>query len=257
MAGGLEGRAALVTGAASGIGRAIAERFAAEGAEVAVVDVDGEGAERVAASLSRGYAIRCDVGEPAACRAAVAEVERRSGRIDVLVNNAGVQHVAALADFPDEQWDRLLAVILSGAFHMIKAAFPSMTARKFGRILNVTSMYGVVGAAYKVAYTASKHGLHGLTKTVALEGAEHGVTCYALAPAFVRTPLVERQVAAQAAAHGISEEEVVERVMVQRPLVKRLLEPEEVADAALFLVGPQTTFLTGGELRLDGGWSAW
>lgn len=253
----LAGRVALVTGAASGIGRAVAERFASEGAEVAVVDLDGARAAEVAGALPAAYPVACDVGDPQSCRAAVAEVERRSGRIDVLVNNAGLQHIAPIDEFPDEQWDRLLAVMLSGAFHMIKASFPGMRARGYGRILNVTSMYGVMGASFKVGYTAAKHGLHGLTKTVAMEGAPHGITCFALAPAFVRTLLVEEQVAAQALAHGISEAEVVERIMVQRPLVKRLLEPAEVAEAALFLVGPQTTFLTGGELRFDGGWSAW
>lgn len=251
-----EARVALVTGSASGIGRAIAEELAAEGAEVVLADLNLPGAEEAAAAAGSGYALEVDVADPAGCREVVAEVERRSGRLDVLVNNAGVQHVAPTHEFPDEQWDRLIGVILSGAFHLIKAALPGMYERRFGRILNVTSMLGLYGAPFKPAYTAAKHGLHGLTKVVALEGAEYNVTCNALCPSYVRTPLVERQIADQARSHGIPESEVVERIMLAEPAIKRLLEPAEVARAALFLLSEEAAFMTGAELRFDGGYSA-
>lgn len=251
-----EDRVGLVTGAASGIGRAIALALAAEGAEVYFADVDAAGATAAAAACARGRALRLDVADAEACRAAVAEVEQRSGRLDLLVNNAGLQHVAPTHEFPDERWDRLIAVILSGPFHLIKAALPGMYERRFGRILNITSMLGLYGAPYKPAYAAAKHGLHGLTKVVALEGAPHNVTCNALCPAYVRTPLVERQIADQARSHGIPESEVIERVMLAEPAIKRLLEPEEVARAALFVLSEDAAFMTGAELRFDGGYSA-
>lgn len=248
-------RVALVTGAASGIGRAIGEALAHEGATVAFVDIDTAGAEQAAAGAG-GYAVRADVSDPAACRAAVAEVERRSGRLDVLVNNAGLQHVAPTHEFPDERWDLILAVILSGPFHLIKAALPGMYERRFGRILNVTSMLGLYGTPFKPAYTAAKHGLQGLTKVVGLEGAAHNVTCNALCPSWVRTPLVEGQIADQARAYGIPEEEVVERIMLAEPAIKRMLDPTEVGRVALFLLSEEAAFMTGAELRLDGGYGA-
>lgn len=250
-----EGRVALVTGAGSGIGRAIATALAHEGAEVAFVDIDPVRAAE-AAKAAGGYPVRLDVADRSACRAAVAEIEKRSRRVDLLVNNAGLQRVAPTAEFPDEAWDRLLAVILTGAFTLTKAVLPGMVERHFGRILNVTSMLGLYGAPFKPAYTAAKHGLHGLTKVVALEGAEHNVTCNALCPAYVRTPLVEAQITEQAKAHGISEEEVVEKVMLLEPAIKRLLEPTEVAAVALFLLSEEAAFMTGAELRFDGGYSA-
>jgi 3-hydroxybutyrate dehydrogenase len=252
-----DGRAALVTGAASGIGREIACALATAGAEVAFADVDSAGAEAAAATCGgSAYGLGVDVGNPSECRHAVAEVERRSGRLDLLVNNAGVQHVAPTHEFPDDQWDRLIAIMLSGAFHLIKASLPGMYERRFGRILNITSMLGLYGAPFKPAYTAAKHGIHGLMKVVALEGAVHNVTCNALSPAYVRTPLVERQIADQARAHKIPEAEVVERIMLAEPAIKRLLEPGEVARVSLFLLSEDAAFMTGSELRLDGGYSA-
>jgi 3-hydroxybutyrate dehydrogenase len=249
-------RVALVTGGASGIGRAITERLAASGARVTIADLDTDGAAAVAADLEGVSVVPCDVARPSDCRAAVAAVQEREGRLDILISNAGVQHVAPITEFPDEQWDRIVAVILSAAFHLAKAALPGMYARSYGRIVNISSMLGVYAAPYKPAYVAAKHGLNGLTKEIALEAASRGVTCNSLCPAYVRTPLVERQIAAQAQTHGISEEEVVEQVMISEPAIKRLLEPDEVAAMAMYMVSDEASFLTGSVMRLDGGWSA-
>jgi 3-hydroxybutyrate dehydrogenase len=251
-----EGRVALVTGGASGIGRAITERLAATGVRVTIADLDADGAATLAADLDGVDVLRCDVGDPADCRAAVAAVQERHGRLDILINNAGVQHVAPITEFPEEQWDRILAVILSAAFHLSKAALPGMYSRNYGRILNVSSMLGLYGAPYKPAYVAAKHGLNGLSKEIALEAAGRGVTCNALCPAYVRTPLVERQIAAQAQAHGISEDQVIEQVMINEPAIKRLLEPDEVAAMAMYVISDEASFMTGSMVRLDGGWSA-
>jgi 3-hydroxybutyrate dehydrogenase len=251
-----EERVALVTGGASGIGRAITQRLTAAGVRVTVADLDSDGAGALAAELDTVSVVRCDVASPADCRTAVADVLEREGRLDILVSNAGLQHVAPITEFPEEQWDRILAVILSAAFHLAKAALPGMYERSYGRILNVSSMLGIYAAPYKPAYVAAKHGLNGLTKEIALEAAPHGVTCNALCPAYVRTPLVEKQIAAQAQTHGISEEQVVEQVMINEPAIKRLLEPDEVAAMAMYLVSDDASFVTGSMVRLDGGWSA-
>lgn len=249
-------RVAVVTGGASGIGRAIVARLAAAGARVTVVDVAAESGAALVEELP-GLEFAClDLARPADCRAAVSGVLEREGRLDVLVHSAGVQHVAPIAEFPEEAWDRILAINLSAAFHLAKAAMPGMLARGYGRILNISSMLGVFGAPYKPAYVAAKHGLNGLSKEIALEGAGHDVTCNALCPAYVRTPLVEKQIAAQAAAHGISEAEVVEKVMINEPAIKRLLEPDEVAGMAIYLLSAEASFMTGSIVNFDGGWSA-
>jgi 3-hydroxybutyrate dehydrogenase len=223
---------------------------------VTVVDIDDEGGAAVAAENAGSEFACLDVAKPEDCRAAVTGVLEREGRLDALVHSAGVQHVAPIAEFPDEAWDRILAVNLSAAFHLSKAAMSGMLAAGYGRILNISSMLGVYAAPYKPAYVAAKHGLNGLTKEIALEGADRGVTCNALCPAYVRTPLVERQIAAQASAHGISEQEVVEKVMINEPAIKRLLEPEEVAALAMYLLSDEASFMTGSIVRFDGGWSA-
>jgi 3-hydroxybutyrate dehydrogenase len=251
-----EARSALVTGAASGIGRAVAARLAADGLRVGVCDLDGDGAAAVAATLEGAFPVPADLGDSAQCRDAVDAVIRETGRVDVLVNNAGLQKVAPLPAFPDESWNRLLAVMLSAAFHTSKRALPHMYERGFGRIVNVTSMLGQVGEPFKAAYVSAKHGLHGLTKVIALEGAERGVTCNAVCPAYVRTPWLERTADELAASHGLSRDEVVEQIMLREPAIKRLAEAEEVAGLVAFLCSDEAAFMTGAEYRIDGAFGA-
>ncbi len=252
----LEGRVALVTGGASGIGRAIARELASRGARVAVVDLDGDAASAVAAELPGGLAVRCDVSDPAACEAAVARVGDELGPVDILVNDAGLQHVSPIATFPIERWRYLIDVMLVAPFVLTRAVLPGMTARGWGRIINMGSIHSLVASPNKSAYTAAKHGILGLTRATALEVGAHGVTVNAICPAFVRTPLVERQMADLAATEGVALEDVVERVMLAPAAVRRLIEPEEVARYAAFLCSDDAASITGSAQVIDGGWTA-
>jgi 3-hydroxybutyrate dehydrogenase len=245
----LTGRRVLVTGGASGIGAACAEKFAAAGAFVTVADLDAAGAARVAAAIG-GHAIRVDLADPGFDAAALAADQ------DVIVNNAGIQHVSPLEEFPEEKFRLILALMLEAPFRLVRAALPHMYAQGWGRIVSISSVHGLRASAYKSAYVAAKHGLEGLSKTIALEGGEHGVTSNTICPAYVRTPLVEKQIAAQAEVHGIPADEVVEKIMLTEPAVKRLIEPAEVADLAVFLCGPGMSFANGSSFVLDGGWTA-
>lgn len=246
--GDLSGRRALVTGGGSGIGAACARRLAAAGADVTVADVDAARADAVAAEVG-GRAWHVDLGDTGALEGLRLEV-------DVLVNNAGLQHVAAVEAFPPERFRLVQRVMLEAPFLLARAALPHMYASGFGRIVNVSSVHGLRASPYKSAYVAAKHGLEGLSKVLALEGAGHGVTSNTVCPAYVRTPLVEGQIADQAAQHGIPEEQVVERVMLTEPAIKRLVEPEEVAEAVAWLCGPAAAFVTGASFVIDGGWTA-
>jgi 3-hydroxybutyrate dehydrogenase len=244
----LEGRTALVTGGASGIGQACARRLADAGAEVTVLDLDREGAERVAGEIG-GTALGADLADPAG-------LDGLDLVADVLVNNAGFQHVAPVEEFPPERFAAMLAVMVEAPFRLARALLPGMYQRGWGRVVNISSVHGLRASPYKSAYVAAKHGLEGLSKVIALEGGPRGVTSNCICPAYVRTPLVEGQITDQARIHGISEAEVVERVMLTEPAIKRLLEPDEVAEAVLYLCSPAASFVNGTSLVLDGGWTA-
>jgi 3-hydroxybutyrate dehydrogenase len=244
----LAGRRALVTGGASGIGRAIAVAFAAAGAQVIVLDRDADPAKAVADAIG-GVAVVADLSD----LDAIADLDLD---VDVVVNNAGVQHVAPLESFPPERFSFILRVMLEAPFRIIAGALPHMYERGWGRIVNVSSVHGLRASPYKSAYVSAKHGLEGLSKVVALEGAPHGVTSNCINPAYVRTALIEAQIADQARTHGISESEVLDKIMLAPAAVKRLIEPEEVASLALFLCAKNSDSVTGSSFCLDGGWTA-
>ncbi|MEU1228808.1 3-hydroxybutyrate dehydrogenase [Streptomyces sp. NPDC005828] len=249
----LTGRTALVTGAAGGIGRACALRLAAAGARVRAVDRAAEGLETLAEAargLPGGLDARLlDLTDLDAAEAAAAGT-------DILVNNAGIQLVRPIEEFPPDVFHTVLTVMLEAPFRLIRGALPHMYGQGWGRIVNLSSVHGLRASAFKSAYVAAKHGLEGLSKTAALEGAPHGVTSNCVNPGYVRTPLVEKQIADQAAAHGIPEERVLAEVLLKDSALKRLIEPEEVAEAVLYLCSPQASFITGTSLTLDGGWTA-
>ncbi|WP_434383589.1 3-hydroxybutyrate dehydrogenase [Melittangium boletus] len=249
-------KCALVTGAASGIGQAVAEGLGAQGVRVLVSDLDEKGARAVAERIPGAIAQRADVSSREDCRALVARAEQEWGRLDILVNNAGLQHVSPVEDFPEDKWEQLIRIMLVGPFLLTKYALPHMYARKWGRILNISSLHGVVASPYKSAYVSAKHGLMGLTKTVALEAADKGVTVNALCPSYVRTPLVEKQIADQARVHNMTEADVVERIMLAPAAIKRLLEPSEVAAYATFLCSDAAGGITGAAQMMDCGWTA-
>jgi 3-hydroxybutyrate dehydrogenase len=247
---------ALITGGAGGIGRAIAAALAADGATVVVADRDRAGADAVAGRLPGGWAHAVDLAETDDCRRLVDAVLGRHGRLDILVNAAGFQHIAPVVDFPLERWDEMLRTMVSAPFVLIQGSLPAMIAQGWGRIVNIGSIHSIVASTNKVAYVTAKHGLLGLTRAVALEVGAHGVTCNAVCPSYVRTPLVETQIAAQARARGIPENEVVERVMLADSAVPRLIEADEVAAYVRFLCSDAAAGITGSAQFIDGGWTA-
>jgi 3-hydroxybutyrate dehydrogenase len=258
----LKGRTALVTGSTSGIGLGVAKALAAAGANVML---NGLGAaadvEKTRVELADTFKVRAgydaaDMTKPDAIRALVARTEREFGAVDILVNNAGIQHVGPIESFPEAKWDAILAINLSAAFHAIKAAVPGMKARGFGRIVNVASAHGLVASPFKAAYVAAKHGIVGLTKVVALETAEAGITANAICPGYVWTPLVEKQIEDQAKSHALPRERVVREVLLAKQPNRRFATVEEIGALAVFLSGPGGQPITGTAIPVDGGWTA-
>ena len=244
----LKDKSALVTGAAGGIGRACAERLARAGAAVTVLDLNGDAARQVAEEIG-GEPLQADLSDHDALDSL--EIDA-----DIIVNNAGLQHVAAIEEFPPEKFSTILRVMLEAPFRIVRKALPGMYVKGWGRVINVSSVHGLRASPYKAAYVSAKHGLEGLSKVIAREGGPKGVTSNCICPAYVRTPLVESQISDQAKTHGISEDEVIEQIMLTEPAIKRLIEPEEVAEFAAFLCSPEASFINGASLTMDGGWTA-
>jgi 3-hydroxybutyrate dehydrogenase len=244
----LQGRSALITGGASGIGAAIARRLAGAGATVQIADLDLAGAQAVAAE-TRGKAWQLDLSDPASLNGLDLEV-------DILINNAGIQRVSPIEDLEPEIFHRMLMIMVEAPFRLIRAALPYMYAQGYGRIVNVSSVHGLRASAYKSPYVTAKHALEGLSKVTALEGGPHGVTSNCVNPGYVRTPLVEKQVADQAKIHQIAESAVLETILLTHNAIKRLVEPEEVAALVGWLVGPDAAMVTGASYTMDGGWTA-
>ncbi|MBK1838375.1 3-hydroxybutyrate dehydrogenase [Azospirillum sp. YIM B02556] len=257
----MKNRNAVVTGSTSGIGLATVRGLAGRGCHVMVngfgdrAEIDRSCAEIAERSGTRIVYSGADLSRPEEARAMMAQAADMLGPIDILVNNAGVQHVAALHEFPDDKWDLLLAVNLSAAFHTIKAAVPAMRERGWGRIVNTSSVLGMVGAPHKPAYVAAKHGIIGLTKSVSIELAPHGITCNAVCPGTVLTPIIERQIAQQAQVTGLPEDQVLKAVFLEKMPTGRLIGPEEVAAAIAFLCSDSAASITGAVLPVDGGYT--
>ncbi|WP_166355617.1 3-hydroxybutyrate dehydrogenase [Phytoactinopolyspora limicola] len=244
----LSGKVALVTGAGSGIGRACALRLAADGAHVRVVDIDQDTAKAVADTVG-GAAVVADLTDLDPASALAADV-------DIVVNNAGVQTVSPIEDFPPERFSMMLRLMVEAPFRLVRAALPHMYAQGWGRVVNISSVHGLRASAFKSAYVTAKHGIEGFSKVVALEGGPRGVTSNCISPGYVRTPLVENQIAAQAETHGISTDQVIEEVLLARSPIKRLVEPAEVAAAVAYVCGPDASFINGASITVDGGWTA-
>ncbi len=244
----LAGRSALVTGGASGIGAAIGRRLSSLGAHVTIADLDPAGARAVADEIG-GDAWVVDLSDPGT-------VDGRTIDVDVLVNNAGIQRVSPIPEFEPEAFHRILMIMVEAPFRLIRAALPGMYDRGFGRVINISSVHGLRASEFKSAYVTAKHALEGLSKTTALEGGPHGVTSNCVNPGYVRTPLVEKQIADQARIHGIEESAVVETIMLAHNAIKRLVEPDEVASLVGWLAGPDAAMVNGASYTMDGGWTA-
>lgn len=257
----LKGKSAIITGSTSGIGLGIARAFAAQGVDVVLNGFGpADQIEATRSALEMEFGVRvlyspADMSRPDQIAALARLTIEVFGGVDIIVNNAGIQHVAPVESFPDEKWDAIVAINLSSAFHLIKAVVPQMKTRGFGRIINVASAHGLTASPFKSAYVATKHGLIGLSKTVAIELAESGITSNTICPGYVKTPLVEQQIADQAKAHGISPEQVIRDVMLSHQARKAFVQVEELAALAVFLASDAASSMTGTALAMDGGWT--
>lgn len=252
----MEGKVAIVTGAASGIGLAIARDLATRGLRVTLSDIDEKRGSEEATELPGARFQLADMTSEKDCQRLVADTIAVEGQVDILVNNAGIQYVAPITEFPESKWRQIIDIMLTAPFLLTKAVLPGMYERKWGRVINIASVHALRASAFKSAYVAAKHGLLGLTRVTALEGAEYGVTCNAICPSYVRTALVEKQIASQAQVHGIPESEVVEKIMLSEAPIRRLLEPEEVAKLVAYLCSDDAGAITGSALTIDCGWTA-
>lgn len=250
-----ESRVALVTGGTSGIGLAVAQRFQADGLKVAVLDLDRPHSRELAEGEGFTF-IGADLSRRADCKRAIEEVVAALGGLDVLVNNAGFQHIDAVPDFPEDTWDTMIHVMLTAPFLLSKYAWPHLKRTGQGRIINVASIHGHVASPFKSAYISAKHGVIGFTRTAALEAGDQGITVNAICPGYVRTPLVEGQIADQARTRGITPEEVEQKVMLEPAAIKKLLNPEDIAALASYVASPAAWGMTGAVLDLDLGWKA-
>lgn len=244
----LTGRSAVVTGAASGIGKACAERLSQAGAVVTVLDLNGDAAKAVAEDIG-GEAMQADLAD-------YEVLDSLEIDTDIVVNNAGLQHVAPIEEFPPERFSLILRLMLEAPFRIVQKALPGMYERQWGRVINISSVHGLRASPFKSAYVSAKHGLEGFSKVLAIEGGPKGVTSNTVNPAFVRTPLLENQIADQARTHGIAPEEVLEKVILERPAIKRLIESEEIAEVVTFLCAPEASYINGVSIAMDGGWTA-
>jgi len=258
----LTDRVSLVTGSTSGIGLGIARALAAAGSDIVLNGfATADAVAKTQSQITSEFNVRvsfsaADMSKPASIHEMIATTLSSFGRLDILVNNAGIQHVAPLQDFPPEKWDAILAINLSSAFHTSRLALPSMLKKKWGRIINIASAHGLVGSPFKAAYVAAKHGIVGLTKVIALETAEQGITCNAICPGYVYTPLVEAQIDGQAKAHGIPREQVIRDVLLAQQPNKRFATVEELGALSVFLASEAAASITGVALPVDGGWTA-
>ncbi len=253
-------KSVLITGSTSGIGLGVAHAFAGAGYNLLFNGLEATGAQ-IAADVAKQYGVQtvyspANMMKPDEITAMVRVAEKQFGRLDVVVNNAGIQYVAPIDEFPVEKWDAIIAVNMSATFHTARAAWPGMKARKFGRIINVTSAHALVASEFKAAYVTSKHGITGLTKVLALEGAPFGITCNSICPGYVKTPLVEGQIKDQAKAHGISEEEVIAKVLLAKQPIKQFITVEALGALAVFLASEQANQITGASIPIEGGWTA-
>ncbi len=248
-------RVAVITGAASGIGLAIAESLAGDNYRVVMADVNKIEGQHQANRLG-AYFVHADLTERVACRALIDAAKSQYGSVDVLVNNAGIQHVSPVENFPEDKWDFIISLMLTAPFLLTRYAWPYMKASGWGRIINIGSVHGIRASEFKSAYISAKHGLMGLTKTAALEGGPHGITVNAICPGYVRTPLVDNQIDALAKSHSVSRDEVIGSIMLKKAAVKRMIEPNEIGAAVLYLCSDAAGCMTGTDFTIDCGWSA-